>query len=271
VACQDDSYGLLLGSGTFGEALAGGVQADRLGLAFAAGYRAALRALVPSVAGRRAALCATEQGSAHPKAIVTRVTANRVTGRKDFVTFGAEAELLLVVARAEDETLRLVAVEAGTPGVTFEPQPPTPFAPELLHAAVIFADAPGELLPGDGYDVYLKPFRTIEDIHVFGAALAYAVGLGRRSGWGPEAIARLAAAIAAFATLAAADPRAAATHLALGGALALGRELLAAADLSTAPAEERARWERDRPLLLVAERVRTQRFLRAAAALGLSS
>ncbi len=271
VACQDDSCAFLIGSGRFGEALAGGARADRLGLAFGAGYRAALRALAPAVGERRAALCATEQGSAHPKAIATRVLDGRVTGRKSFVTFGPEAELLLVIARTPEGPLRCVAVEASAPGVALEPLPPTPFAPEIPHAAVVLDGAPGSVLSGDGYDDYLKPFRTVEDIHVFGAALAYGVALARRSGWPAEPIARLAAVVAALATLAAADPRARATHLALGGALALGRELLGGADFSGAPVEERARWERDRPLFAVAEKARALRFAGAAEALGLTS
>ena len=41
----------------------------------------------------------------------------------------------------------------------------------------------GALLPGDGYDVYVKPFRTIEDIHVHAATIAYLVAEGRRRGW----------------------------------------------------------------------------------------
>ena len=37
-----------------------------------------------------------------------------------------------------------------------------------------------DLLPGDGYDIYLKPFRTIEDIHVHAALIGYLVGVARR-------------------------------------------------------------------------------------------
>jgi hypothetical protein len=62
-------------------AIAGGVRADRLGFAFAGGYAAALAALVPGLTGI-AALCATEEGGAHPRAIHTRLEANRLTGKK---------------------------------------------------------------------------------------------------------------------------------------------------------------------------------------------
>lgn len=258
----------------FGAAVAAAAAADRLGQAFTAGYRAALRSLVPSVGDRRAALCATEAGedgrtSAHPKAITTRFIDGRVTGRKPFVTFGTQAELLLVVARTEQDRLCLAAVEANGAGVGLEALPELPFAPDVSHARARFEAAPAVLLPGDGYDDYLKPFRTVEDIHVFAAALAYLVGLGRRAGWSGTQVARLTALVALFGALALEDPRQRTTHLALGGALALGREAIDACDFGGVDTEERTRWERDRPLLSIAERVRLQRMVGAVAALGL--
>src|SRR6185295_153430 len=55
-------------------AFAGGACADRLGFAFAGGYAEALRALVPELPpGSITALCATEEGGAHPRAIRTRL------------------------------------------------------------------------------------------------------------------------------------------------------------------------------------------------------
>jgi len=247
-----------------------------------------MRALFPIVGERKAALCATEEGGAHPKAIQSQLDHGKITGRKTFVTFGAEAELLLVVAReapgprealpsggrSEAEspkecTLKVALVEAAAPGVTFEPLPPLPFAPEIGHAQVVLTGAPAEVLPGDGYDLYLKPFRTVEDIHVFGAALAYLAAAGRRARWSGDAIAEIGAVVAALATLAACDPRERETHLVLGGALALGRALIARADLAGLPDDERARWERDRPLLGLAEKVRAQRLAGAVSALGL--
>src|SRR4051794_29963976 len=58
------------------EALLGGADADRAAYAFAAGYQAALRALVPSLPrDAMASLCATEQGGAHPKNIRTTLAA----------------------------------------------------------------------------------------------------------------------------------------------------------------------------------------------------
>src|SRR5438094_653029 len=55
---------------TIDRAAAAGFAADRLGYAFAGGYRAALARLVPAVTGS-ACLCATEAGGGHPRFIRT--------------------------------------------------------------------------------------------------------------------------------------------------------------------------------------------------------
>src|SRR5690348_2628168 len=60
-------------------AILGGAAADRLAWAFAAGYAAALRGLVSEAdlpEGDLAALAATEQGGAHPRAIATELRAD---------------------------------------------------------------------------------------------------------------------------------------------------------------------------------------------------
>jgi alkylation response protein AidB-like acyl-CoA dehydrogenase len=240
--------------------MAGGFAADRLGLAFAAGYQAALEALVPGAPGEARALCATEEGGAHPRAIRTtleRDTEGRlwIRGRKRWATLATEAEALLVVAS--------VGTDAA---VRIAPMPATPFAPEIQHAEIEIDAAVEEdaVLEGDGYDMYLKPFRTLEDVHVHGATLGYLVGVGRRSGWPEAALERLAAAIVGAQAIAAAPPEAPETHAALAGLLALTRDVAGDAALweRVAP-EERARWARDQGLLAVAGRAREARRARA--------
>jgi len=118
-------------------AVRGGHAADRLGYAFAAGYGAALSALVPGVPPHTS-LCATEEGGA-----------------------------------------QVVKVDPRAPGVTLTEMPPPPFALEIGHAEVRLDTmvSPEAVLPGDGYDAYLKPFRTVEDVHVHGARLGWMLGL----------------------------------------------------------------------------------------------
>ena len=247
-------------------ALRGGHDAGGLGEAFVHGYRAALAALVPGVPSRTS-LCATEEGGNHPRAITTTLDAElRLRGTKTWATLAGEAEALLVVASigpddAGKNRLRLVRVSPSAPGVTITPMPPPPFAPEIGHARIELDTrvGAGDLLPGDGYDDYLKPFRTVEDIHVHGALLGWMLGLGERHGWAEDVIERLLAAALALRGLAAAPPRDPATHLALAGAIALGRELVERAPWTTLPPDELARWQRDRPLLEVAGRARAAR------------
>jgi hypothetical protein len=143
--------------------------------------------------------------------------------------------------------------------------PPTPFAPELPHAQVELEDvrvAEDEVLEGDGYTRYLKPFRTIEDTHVLGAFVGHVAGLARANGWPPDALEEALAVLGSLAGVGARDPSAPDTHRMLGGTLRLVEALAARADGWGAKdeRESRARWERDRPLLAVASVARARRL-----------
>jgi alkylation response protein AidB-like acyl-CoA dehydrogenase len=266
---------------TVERAALGGRSAAGLGWAFAAGYHAALLRLLNTASpalfrGRLGSLAATEQGGGHPRAIQCALTQRseeegggfRLEGDKAFVTLGAEADVLLVVARTGQDDhgrnrLRVVAIPRAREGVTLEPGNPLPFTSEIDHARLRLRDvhvAEDEVLPGDGYDVYLKPFRTIEDVHVMAAAVGWAVGHGLRIGWSRAWLTRAAATLACLRDLGRDDPSAPGTHVALAGALELVRSLLQEADWASAPEELRARWTRDRPLLDVATRVRQARL-----------
>ena len=103
---------------------------------------------------------------------------------------------------------------------------------------------------------------------MLGAAAAYLIGMSRRAGAPPELLAALGSALLALDPLSTAPPLDARVHLLLHGvyqrllALVDGEEL--AAVWQAAPEEERARWQRDRPLLDVAARARRARFERAS-------
>jgi acyl-CoA dehydrogenase len=257
-------------------ALAGGFLSDRLAFAFASGYQAALRALWPGLpADQRAALCATEAGGGHPAAIQTRLTPGeggapwRLTGQKLFVTLGPAADVLLVVASEGQDAqgrnrLRVVKVDARREGVRLQPLPPLPFVPELPHAAVELESVavwPGEVLPGDGYVNYLKPFRTVEDCHVQAALLGWLLQVARRANWpGPVRDEVLAVAVALRA-LALADPSSEAVHVALGGVLDLSQRLLEGLERwwPAVEAGTRERWARDRGLLGIGGKARAKR------------
>jgi alkylation response protein AidB-like acyl-CoA dehydrogenase len=262
-------------------ALLGGAAADRVAYAFAAGYAAALRALVPSLPeGALAAFCATEAGGVHPRAIETRLDARAapatIRGHKRFVTFAEHADTLLVVASEGAgpdgrNRLRVARVAGRGPGVALAPLPPTPFTPEMGHAEVVFHDAPViEVLPGDGYARYLKPFRTIEDLHVHAALLGHLAGAARRASWPHAFLERVLAGICAVRALCAAEVTAPGAHLALAGALAIARGLVEESGAFWASGDPQlaARWERDRVLVLVAEKARVARTAAAWSRIG---
>jgi acyl-CoA dehydrogenase len=263
-------------------ALVAGFSADRVGYALAGGYEAALRIVAPSLPERAiASFCATEQGGNHPRAIETRLTADgdrlSVTGAKRWSTMGPLAGVLLVVASegvddAGRNRLRVVAVDARAPGVTVRAMSPPPFVPEVPHGIVeldrVVVDA-SALLPGDGYVRYVKPFRTIEDIHVHAAVLGYLLSVARRSSFGHDAIERLLAGVVTTRALASLDPARPETHVALAGLLAADARMIAdlAPSWARVDAAERDRWQRDQALFGVAGKIRELRRQRAWEAL----
>ena len=267
----------------FGRAVAGGADADRLGWAFASGYQAALRALDPTLPDDViAALCVTEADGNFPRAIRTTLTPEgedfSVSGEKRWTTLGPGGGLFIVIAREAGTSearpaLKAVRVASGTRGLLVEPMPPTSFVPEVPHARIRLEGVRVEnsaVLEGDAYVRIVKPFRTIEDIHVHAATIAYLVAEARRHRWPQAWVERAVLLLHALARIAVLDPLASATHVALSGALGLGEGLVAEADAywskeGNAPAA--ARWARDRKLFGVAAKARAQRLAAAWARL----
>lgn len=263
----------------FDRALAGGFAADRTGWAFAAGYQAALRALIPELPDDRiCAFCVTEPGGNTPRAVATtlarRGTAWSLTGAKRWTTLGPSGALFVVIARDEEASrdrpvLRAVRVPSDAAGVQVEAMPETRFVPEVPHAQLRFEDvavANDALLGGDAYDAYVKPFRTVEDLHVNAAVMAYLLREARRLGWPRAWIERTLAHLEALRALAARDASSPATHLALAGALGNAATLLTEADHHWAGSNDdvaASRWARDRELLATASKVREARTQRA--------
>jgi acyl-CoA dehydrogenase len=253
-------------------AFIGGVLSDRIGFAFVCGYQAALQTLVPHSDGLTS-LCVTEASGNKPRDVATRLERSSsgylMHGTKKWATGGPLARTLLVAAtvgtdaRGRNE-LRMVRVPAHAPGVRITPSS-APFVPEIPHAEVILdgvAVSDADVLPGDGYADYVKPFRTIEDAHVHGALLAYAIGIARRIGRPREVLEQMLATALAVRTIALADPKSPATHVALAGVLAQVGHLVGELESHWEEAgddQERTRWLRDRAIFKVAGAARTAR------------
>jgi len=283
-ACDDVAawwprYRQIAGTGNdaFGCALAGGFSADRVGWAFAAGYQAALHALLPDApTDRICALCVTETEGNSPRAIRSTLRqegdAWLLNGAKRWTTLGADGAVFFVAARlatAPDErpAIRIVRVSSGVPGLKIESMPATKFVPEVPHAQLRFENAHASApLPGDGYDGYVKPFRTVEDIYVNAAILAYLIREARRLDWPAHWMERAVLLLIGLRALSKMGPSSPATHVGLAGALSLGASLTAEADghWDKAAGDPAAtRWKRDRALFGVAAQARAARSVRA--------
>lgn len=248
------------------DALLGGLAADRLGYAFAAGYRAALARLFPHVAGA-AALCATEEGGAHPRAIRATLRPSGgawvLDGAKQWATLANEAEVLLVLATLGEwggrQQLRIAVVPADAPGVERIPMPPTQFVPEVPHLRLVFRGVEvAEVLEGDGWERYVKPFRTVEDLHVLAATVGYLLRVGRQAAWPRTTLGQLLTLAATVRELAGEDPGEPGVHIAMASLFGTLESLVAAAPWPDG--EVRERWLRDAPILQVAGKARAARW-----------
>lgn len=259
------------------QAIVGGFVADRVGWAFASGYQAALHALFPDAPGDRlCALCVTEADGNSPKAIKSTFRKHGdawvLNGAKKWTTLGPDGSLFFVAARdeaasGERPAIRILTVSSDAAGLTIRKMPETRFIPEVPHAQLKFDNVKGaSLLPGDGYDLYVKPFRTVEDIHVQAAILSYLMREAQRLSWPGHWIERLSALLAALSTLSNMPPSHAETHIGLAGALRISAGLIEEADalwLKSATDPATLRWQRDKELLKVAGGIREQRARRA--------
>ncbi|MEO6407164.1 MAG: acyl-CoA dehydrogenase family protein [Burkholderiaceae bacterium] len=260
-------------------AIIGGFVADRVGWAFASGYQAALRALFPDAPGDRiCALCVTEADGNSPKAIKSTLTRSgdrwALEGSKRWTTLGPEGALFFVAARDEAASgsrasIRIVRVDSKAQGLTMENMAATKFVPEVPHAQLQFTGLhvdESAILPGDGYEQFVKPFRTIEDIHVQAAVLSYLMREGQRLSWPEPWLERLSALLASLGKLSDMPASHPETHIALAGALAIGAGLIGETEefwkrSATDPAA--LRWWRDRELLRIAAGARELRTRRA--------
>lgn len=261
-------------------AVIGGFLSDRVGFAFAAGYEAALMKLAPSISeGSIASLCVTEEQGGHPAMI--RSTLRRtgengpwtLNGSKKFITLAAEADIFLIAASAgtspnNKNAIRIAQVERNAQGLEVARMPDLPFVPEIGHGIVRMNQVMVEntrLMPGDGYADYIKPFRTIEDLHVTAAIEGYIFRVAGLYQWPHPIMEQIALLLAGTRALALEDPSSPGVHIALGGLRAHMLSLFESIQelWKTTDAITRSNWERDRALLGVAEKSRISRLEKA--------
>ncbi|MCJ8168697.1 acyl-CoA dehydrogenase [Atopomonas sediminilitoris] len=256
-------------------ALLGGKTAATPGLAFLTGYQAALRALCPAAPQGLGALCVTENKSVRPNDMACRWDGQQLNGRKDFVTAADAAQWVLVAARCEapeqPAQIRLLELDCDQSGVQVELLPALAMMPDIGHARIHFAAARARVLPGDGWDEYVKPFRSIEDLYVLTATVAWLFGVLQRAECDEPLRLQLLNLLSACAELTRHDARQADTHYLLAGAFSQFSALrgpiaqcMAALDNPAA-----ALWTRDQALLSFAQKARDTRLEKARQSLGL--
>jgi acyl-CoA dehydrogenase len=169
-----------------------GFMSEQMAYAFSSGFYAALQELLPFLKPDcAAAFCVSEEGGNHPGMIKARIDSItdgknigvgwKITGYKSFVTGADKAELLFVAVSAGFDSagknkIQLVRLDKAAEGVTIKPLKQLPFIPEIAHAGVQLNEvvvSDDQILPGDGYADYVKPFRILEDMHVSAAILGY--------------------------------------------------------------------------------------------------
>ncbi|MBA4367196.1 MAG: acyl-CoA dehydrogenase [Desulfobacterium sp.] len=262
-------------------AIAGGFVADRIAYAFTAGYQASLRSLLPSLPfDTIAALCVSEEGGGHPRQIKTTLRQIdqkesisplwEINGRKKFITNASEASRLLIAASAGEmpdgkNQIQMIEIERDAPGITVIPMKELPFVPEISHGILLLEGVhvkEENLLPGDGYLKYIKPFRTIEDIHVSTAIIGYLFRIAGQYGWPRDIQEKCLFIFSGFRSLSAEDPGNPAVHIALAGIL---NQLVRLVDdiepyWANVEAVTRSAWIRDRKLLDIAREARSMRL-----------
>ena len=267
-ALRDDTLAASEGASPFARALIDGVRAVSVGQAFQGGYRAALQALVPSERTALIALCVTEEKGQHPKHIETSLSFAgdelHLHGAKKWAMDGEGT--LLIVAKEEGSsesrpTLRLVRVPTSATGLERIAMPPTRFIPDVPHTrlALDVTLPKSALLPGDGYSDYVKPFRTLEDIHVHASVMAYLLKQAKSTVFARSLIepgTSLLLSLEAHAHMP--SP---ALDVALTGTLALVHRFFGEADSALFQKDDEASigWQRDKAILLLGAAAREAR------------
>jgi len=261
-------------------AVIGGFITDCVAFAFSAGYCSALQSLVPELpTDKITSFCVTEEGGAHPRAIKTRLAsvydesgdqAHTLNGEKKYITCANEADLILAAASEGTygdgrNRIRMVKVDSRAPGVTITPIKDIHLVPEISHGMVTFNNVTirnTDLLSGDGYLNYIKPFRTIEDLHVTAAISGFLFRIACQYDWNREIKQTILCLIVTIRTLALNDPGAPAVHILTGDVLRRTRDLIQRIEPYWEAVDKAIRdaWNRDKALMDIAGKARLLRL-----------
>jgi len=183
-------------------AILGGRLSQNLSFAFASGYQSAVESLFSNNEPDYllSSLCVSEDKGNRPRHMETTLVETDglkvLNGSKKFVSGASDSQLMYVACKVGSDQdgraiLKVVSLASDTPGVTITPLPTLPFIPGVSHGKVSFDQveiSQVQVLSGDGYAKYIRPFRTYEDLHVLAAVLGFRIGQAIDSSWGEEAV-----------------------------------------------------------------------------------
>ncbi len=169
----------------------GALRADSQATAGIAGHQAAIRRLFPNTESDAiTAFCVSEARGPHPRYIETSLSDDQstITGKKMWGTMAPPASTLYVAASTGvdadgNNQLVMTAINFPQESVTQIALPKERQAGEIPICDLEFnATAVAEVIPGDAYSLYIKPFRLIEDVFSTLATQIALFRLGERTG-----------------------------------------------------------------------------------------
>jgi len=256
------------------KAITGGFVCQQFSFAFLAGYQAALEKMFPTVAPNELkALCVSEAKGGHPKAIQTTLIDNRVDGIKTYITAGSDAAHLLVLCKTEEvvngrpllKMIHLPSDADNTEISNFE----LPFMLEVNHGKLTLKNTQinsNQILQGDGFNDYAKPFRTLEDVCVGAAYQAMLLRQAIEYKWEEEVRDQIILNIHTLKTFLTLPPSDRETHLLLATSEQNLKKLLPKIEsniLTHSPPHFKEDWEVNKRIISLGEKMKQVRLSKA--------
>jgi len=200
---------------SFGDLMHVALRADRRSAGVAAGHQAAIRRLFPSTPRDAiTAFCVSEERGAHPAGIETSLSKGSygkwtLDGSKKWGSMSPDADILYVAASVgKTDTrndLRMVALPADRAGLELDLDAHPEHQSEMRIADLTFRNIQidqSEIIDGDAYLNYIKPFRLVEDVFGTAGTQIALIKLGMRHNWDEQAIEDLLALVGEAAVIA---------------------------------------------------------------------
>jgi len=223
--------------------------------------------------------CISEEGGGHPRAIKSQLgllgnNADQkktftLNGKKKYITCAKEADLFLVAASvgiSDDgkNKIQMIKIDSKAPGITIVPMKIN-LVPEISHCELIFTDvtiSETDLLPGDGYIDYIKPFRTVEDLHISAGVLGYLFRNACKYDWGRDIQQSILGCIVSVRSLALNSLTAPAVHIVIGDVLKQITDLFKRLEpfWEKVGGQAKEAWDRDKILMKIADKIRNRRL-----------